>query len=298
MDEPQQVPEPHDPYGAAPDYARPEARSRRPWMIAAIVGVVVLVIGGFFGVKALAGGGSSTSTASQGPANGARGNGGRRGTVGTLQSIDGSTLTVATFNRGGNDANNAGGTTTVVTNGSTKFYKTASGALSDVKVGDRVTAMGTPDGTNGLTAQRIIDTGTTMEGQVAPGAGGRRFTGNGGPPPSDPNGGSRPDPNSFANGTVKNISGSTVTVTQQDGSTKTVATNGSTAVSVLKAVSINDLSTGQVVVVRGTTNSDGTVSATNVSEGVGVFGRGGGFGGRFGGGSGNGQPPDTGSTTQ
>src|SRR5207248_3752394 len=117
MDESQQVPEPHDPYGegAAPDYARPEARSRRPWMVAGAVGVIVLAIGGFFGVKALAGGGSSsTSTASQGPANGGPGNGARRGTVGTLQSIDGSTLTVATFARGQNNGAAAGGNTTTV----------------------------------------------------------------------------------------------------------------------------------------------------------------------------------------
>ena len=69
-------------------------------------------------------------------------------------------------------------------------------------------------------------------------------------------------------------------------------------VMVLKAVSINDLQTGQAIVVRGATNSDGTVTASNVAEGVGVFGRGGGFGGRFGGGGGNGQPPDTGTQTQ
>src|SRR5690242_2906083 len=180
MDESPQVPEPHDPYGdvPAPDYARPEARTRRPWMIAAIVAAAVLVVGGFFGVKAIAGGGStSTSTASQGTGNGP-GNGGRRGTVGTLQSIDGSTLTVATFNRGGNNAGANDGTTTVITNGSTKFYKAVSGSLSDVKTGDRVTAMGTPDGTNAVTAARIIDTGTmTADGFGGPGGGqgGRRF---------------------------------------------------------------------------------------------------------------------------
>jgi len=318
MDESPEVPESHDPYGESPagDYARPAPRSRRPWIIGGAIGVVVLAVGGFFAVSALAGGGSSssTSTAGQAPGNGQ----GRRGTIGMLQSIDGSTLTLATFNRGndnqaGANNSNGGGTTTVITNGSTKFYKTVSGALSDIKTGDRVTAMGTPDGTNAVTAARIIDTGTMVDvfggPGGGPGGGARRFrsnTQNGGSTPSSNPNVTRPDPNSFANGTVKSISGSTLTVTQQDGTTKTVNTNGSTAVSVLKAVSINDLSTGQVVVVRGTTNSDGTVTATNVSEGVGNFRRGGGFGGRSGGGGdgGNGQPADPntqtdpGSTTQ
>src|SRR4051794_41889744 len=131
MDEPQQVPEEHHPSGeAAPDYARPEPRSRRPWIIAAVAGVVVLIVGGFFGVKALAGGGSSTSTASQAPGNGQGQGRGRQGTIGTLQSIDGATLTVATFNRGGgNNAPNGGGakgrggnTTTGTQGGSTEVY--------------------------------------------------------------------------------------------------------------------------------------------------------------------------------
>jgi hypothetical protein len=91
----------------------------------------------------------------------------------------------------------------------------------------------------------------------------------------------------MANGTVKSISGTTLTVTQQDGTTKTVNTNSSTVVSVLKSVSINDLTTGQQVTVRGKTNSDGTVTASSVAEGLG--------GGRgFGGG---GQAPGPGSTT-
>jgi hypothetical protein len=307
MDEQQQAPEPHDPGEAAPDYTRPQKGSRRTWMVAGGIGVVVLAVGGFFGVKALAGGGSSTSTAAQAPANG--GGRGGRGTVGTLQSIDGSTLTVATFNRGGNGgaagsgANAAGGTTTVITNGSTKFYKTVNGALSDIKVGDRVTAMGTPAGTNTVSATRISDTGTVMD--ALGGAGGaRRFrngngNGNGTPPSSLPNGGTRPDPNSFANGTVKSISGSTLTVTQADGTAKTVNTTGSTAVSVLKTVALNDLATGQLVVVRGTTNTDGTVTASNVLQGVAGFGGGGRFGGRGGNGNGSqGNNPQSDNNTQ
>jgi len=308
MDESPQVPEQHDPYGETPaaDYARPQPQSRRKWMIPAAIGVVVVAVGGFFGVKALAGGGSSsTSTASQAPANGGGQGAGRRGTIGTLQSIDGSTLTVATFNRGGGNgaqtgnAGAAGGTTTVITNGSTKFYKIVSGALGDIKVGDRVTATGTPAGTNVVTAARVSDTGTmTAFGGPGGGGAGRSFrnNNNGSTPPSNPNGGTRPDPNSFANGTVKSISGTTLTVTDTSGATKTVDTTGSTAFSVLKPVSINDLQTGQAIVVGGKTNSDGTVTANNVVQGVGGFGGRG--GGRFGGGGGGDQTPGSGTTTQ
>jgi hypothetical protein len=298
-DDPQQPSEAHDPYGGLAQPAAPHdgggwTRSPRTWIVAAVA-IVVLVVGGVLGANALSGGGSSSaSTGAQGPGNGAgQGNPARRGTAGTLQSIDGSTLTVATFNRGAGGSNAGGGTTTVITNGSTKFSKAVTGSFSDIKAGDRVTAMGTPDGTNSVTATRITDTGTMTGAFGGGGGGGRRFggngSGNGGAPPSSlPNRGTSPDPNSFANGTVKSIAGTTLTVTQADGTAKTVNTNGSTAVSVLKAVSISDLTTGQAVTVRGTTNSDGTVTASNVVEGLGGFGRG--FGG--------GQPPATGSTTQ
>jgi hypothetical protein len=294
-DDTQQPSEAHDPYGGL---AQPSqdgggwTRSPRTWIVAAVA-LVVLVVGGFLGANALSGGGSSSaSTGAQGPGNGAgQGNPARRGTAGTLQSIDGSTLTVATFNRGANGTNAGTGTTTVLTNSSTTFAKAVTGSFSDIKVGDRVTSTGTPDGTNTLTANRITDTGTMTGAFGGQGGGGRRSggNGNGGAPPSSvPNGGTRPDPNSVANGTVKSISGTTLTVTQQDGTAKTVNTNGGTVVSVLKAVSLNDLTTGQAVTVRGKTNSDGTVTATNVVEGL---GGGRGFGG------GGGQAPGTGSTT-
>ena len=297
-DDTQQPSETHDPYGGLAQPSEPQGgggwtRSPRTWIVAAVA-LVVLVVGGVLGANALSGGGSSSaSTGAQGPGNGAgQGNPARRGTAGTLQSIDGSTLTVATFNRGAGGNNAGGGTTTVITNDSTKFYKAVTGSFSDIKAGDRVTSTGSPDGTNTLAATRITDTGTMTGAFGGQGGGGRRFGGNGNgngaaPPSSLPNGGARPDPNSAANGTVKSISGTTLTVTQQDGTTKTVNTNGSTVVSVLKSVSINELITGQPVTVRGKTNSDGTVTATNVAEGVG--------GGRgFGGG---GQAPRTGSTT-
>src|SRR4051794_25757410 len=177
MDESAQTPDPRNPVGETPatEYAPPERRARRPWVIAAVVGVIVVIVGAIFGVKALAGGGSSSSasTASQGQA---QGNRGRRGTIGMLQSIDGSTLTVATFNRGGGHTNGggagaAGGTTTVPPTVPTRFYKGAGGPLSDVKVGARVTARGTPAGDNAVTAERITDTGTMNAGFGGPGGG-------------------------------------------------------------------------------------------------------------------------------
>lgn len=277
-------PEPVEPEPSATPPPPPATKNRRAWWIAAAV--AVLVVGGaLLGAKLLSGG--SNASASTRPANAVGGpNGlGRGGSFGTLQSIDGATLTVATFN---------GQTTAVVTTNSTKFFKSATGALSDIKVGDRVTAMGTPNGTNALTAQQITD-----QGNAAPGFGQRQrppANGNGNGngnrinrfPNGAPNGappavrGPAFDPNSFANGTVKSISGDTVVVTQRDGSTKTVTTSPTTTINVFKAATLKDLVTGQQVIVTGKTDKNGTLAATSVREGD--FGTAFGFGRRFQGG--------------
>jgi hypothetical protein len=265
-----------------------QGRSRRTWLMAGLA-VVVLIVGAIVGVKVAGGGKSSATTASaqnggQG-APGAGGRGGGRGTVGTLQSVDGQTLTVATRN---------GNTTTVITSSSTKFAKAVTGALSDIKVGDRVSARGTADGTS-VAAQRITDSGTTNMGFGGGGFGGggqgRRPGGNA-PPGSVPNS-TRPDNGAFATGTVKSISGSILTVAQNDGTTKTVTTSPSTVVSIVKASSLQDLATGQTVTIQGKTNTDGTVTATAVEEGLAGFGPGrGGPGGP----GGQGGPPAAGAS--
>jgi hypothetical protein len=235
-------------------------RSRRTWLIAGLA-VVVLAVGGFAGAKAVSGGSGATAASAQSAGQNAGAAGGR-GTVGTLQSVDGTTLTVATRN---------GSTTTVITSSSTKFAKAVTGALTDIKVGDRVNARGTADGA-AIAAQRITDSGTLG---IAFGGGGQgRRPGGGGTPPSTAPGVTRPDNAAGATGTVKAITGSTLTVAQNDGTTKTVTTSASTAVSVVKASSLQDLTTGQTVMVQGKTNSDGTVTATAVEEGLGGFGPG------------------------
>jgi hypothetical protein len=265
-----------------------QGRSRRTWLIAGLA-VVVLAVGGFVGAKVVSGGKSNATTASaQNPGQGGPGAGGRgggRGTFGTLQSVDGPTLTVATRN----------GNTTVVTSSSTRFAKAVTGAVSDIEVGDRISARGTADGTN-VAAERITDSGTTDMGFGGFGGGGggqgRRPGGNA--PPSSVPGGTRPVNGTFAVGTVKTISGSTLTVAQNDGTTKTVTTSASTVVSIVKSSSLQDLTTGQMVTVQGKTNSDGTVTATAVEEGLGGFGPG---RGGPGGAGGPGGPPAAGTSS-
>jgi hypothetical protein len=248
-------------------------RGRRTWVIVGVA-VVVLGVGAFVGVKAASGGGSkATTAAAQAPADGGQQGTRRGGTFGTLKSIDGPNLTIETGN---------GNTMVATTSSSTRFTKTVPGAFSDIKVGDRVIAMGAPNGTDAITAERITDNGTMSGALGEPGRGpgqGRRFNGSA-PPPSGSNGqngGTRPDAGGFAGGTVKSISGTTLTLTGPNNQAMTVSTTPTTAVSVLKQVSVGDLTVGQPVVVRGPTNSDGTITANTVQEGAAGFMR------RFGG---------------
>jgi hypothetical protein len=58
-----------------------------------------------------------------------------------------------------------------------------------------------------------------------------------------------------------------ITVKTSDGSTKIILVSGSTSISLTTEGSVSDLATGEPVVVSGTTNTDGTVTATNIRLG-------------------------------
>ena len=68
-------------------------------------------------------------------------------------------------------------------------------------------------------------------------------------------------------GTVTVVSGNTIYVTAADGSVYTVTTNGSTAISIAQTGTISQLKPGQKVVVSGSGDNNGNVTATSITAG-------------------------------
>ncbi|HEV2339181.1 MAG TPA: DUF5666 domain-containing protein [Patescibacteria group bacterium] len=66
-------------------------------------------------------------------------------------------------------------------------------------------------------------------------------------------------------GQILSVSGNTMTVKLRDGSSKIVLLSGSTNLMKLAKAAASDLNTGETVMIMGTTNSDGSVTAQNVS---------------------------------
>ncbi|WP_051732292.1 DUF5666 domain-containing protein [Kitasatospora phosalacinea] len=88
----------------------------------------------------------------------------------------------------------------------------------------------------------------------------------------------------FTRGTVKSVDGSTVYLTEANGTTVKITTGDSTKVTTTKEGKVGDLQPGQTVTVVGSKAGDGSYSATQLTEG----GAPGGFGGRSGGNGGSG----------
>jgi hypothetical protein len=68
-----------------------------------------------------------------------------------------------------------------------------------------------------------------------------------------------------ASGTIDSISGSTITVKSTSGTTETVTIGSSTTITKSQTMAASDLVTGQTISVMGTTNSDGSVTARNIT---------------------------------
>jgi hypothetical protein len=294
-DEPALTPEPLGPPepAAAGDFwgdgeapAAPRPARRRTWRTWLVAGVGAAAIGGatVVGINA-ASSDSSLASAAAGTNNatggaGAFGPGGAGGQPGgapgqgpgaggTITAIDGSTVTIKDL---------SGSTTKVVTTSSTTVTKTASGALSDIQLGDHVVVTGTGTASK-IAAQRVDDLGATS---------GATSDGRGGPGPSaNANAGAN---TGVTSGTVAAIDGSTLTVTVTDssgtsGASITITTSSATTYTVEHSIAVSDLAVGDQIMVVGTT-TNGAVAATRIRDGVAAGAGGGPMGGPPGGGNG------------
>lgn len=119
---------------------------------------------------------------------------------------------------------------------------------------------------------RSANAGGFSRGANSNGAGGAGFAGGG-----------------FTSGTIVSVTGNTMVVKAQDGTTKTVTATGTTTVSKTTKTTLSKLKAGQTVTVIGFPGSNGDIAATSVSEGANRRG----FGARPGGT----RSPASGSTT-
>jgi hypothetical protein len=71
----------------------------------------------------------------------------------------------------------------------------------------------------------------------------------------------------FTTGTVSRVDGDTLYLETSDGDTVKVVTDGDTQIQVSEDAKLGDLPTGSTVVVQGTSNDEGVVEATRISEG-------------------------------
>ncbi len=245
--------EPSASYPLTPPAPASARRSRLAAAAALTGGAVALALGAFFiGHATAGGGGSSPEPISTANAVNAAADAGTssaaqctvpNATAGTLKAVNGTTLTIT--NRSGQDV-------TVTTSSSTTIVKVESGTVGDITPGQVIGVHGTSSGQNAITADdiAIIPSQKVPDlGQLPPGVGrlGQRL--------------------GLAFGTVKGVSGNTITVQEPDGTSITVTTSSTTKVQKAVTVQPKDLTVGQPVAATGTAGSNGSIAAKYVVQG-------------------------------
>lgn len=231
------------------------------------------------------------------------------GTSGTVEAVDGDTISVR------DDSDEL---VEVTATSETEVVEVVEGSVEDLAVGDNVLVVGEADDDGVVAASSITDSGDQAATVGGPGGGftppeGMELPEGGGPPEgmSIPEGMSLPEgmeppdgagsggPGAFTPptaGEITAIDGSTVTVETAEGDAVTVTVDEATTVTVSSAIAVADLAEGDAVVVVGET-SDGVVSALSIRAGDPDL-LASGLGGRPGGPGGPGQPAgDTATTT-
>jgi hypothetical protein len=270
---------------------------------------VVITVLAIIGIKAASDDAAAVDTAAAQPNGGDApvngfGPGGFPGgggvTIGEIQSVDGSSITVK---------DQSGQTTKVATTDATRVTSTETGTVGDLKVGDNVSVSGSGAAAQ-LSADRVTDSGDVpatagfgsgrggFAGQGDPSSGRAAYGGvpanRGGQSPGEgqvpsgvgapngqaPNGRERPNgsgqftPPTFVVGTIASIDESTITVRTTSG-TSTVTLSDSTVISTVTTIAVSDLEVGESVLATGEAK-DGAMTATSITSGEVGFGFGGG----------------------
>jgi hypothetical protein len=191
---------------------------------------------------------SSTPAATQGFGRG-------QGASGTLSSINGTTLTLAT----------AQGNVTVSASSGVAVERTESGTISDLKVGEVVTVIGAADA-NGVIAAGTVDAIPQLQGAlsalpsgVAPGS--RRTPAAGGTASSNFLNGS----GAGTLGTIASINGNTFTLNDAQGQ-ETVDIGSDTVIQKTVSGTFSDLQPGDFLTVVGSTDANGAITATRITD--------------------------------
>lgn len=250
-----------------------QPNAARTWLVAGVASLAVLGAG-VFGVKAFAQNDKADANTLNASANSPTGSATVRqfGNAGKITQIDGDSFTLQTTDFNGNTS-----TVKVSTDSKTKFRDTVKGAVTDLKVGQTIIANGTTaDGV--LTAERIsqademrrLRSSTNGSGADGP----RQFSGaqappmiqNGQTPSGNVSAGGPPADGSFAAGKITKIDGDTITISDNDGTSKTIKATSSTTVMVTKTIKLSNLKVGDDVRVGGETKN-GVLPADTVTRG-------------------------------
>lgn len=130
--------------------------------------------------------------------------------------------------------------------------------------GGRAAGGGTPSAAE---AMKVVSNLTAAERQAL-----AQSTGGTGTATGAPTGGLTGAGGNMTSGSIVSSDANSLTVKLTDGSTKIVLFSDSTTISVSKGGSSADLTAGQTVRVNGTTNSDGSITASNIQCGTAAAG--------------------------
>lgn len=176
--------------------------------------------------------------------------------TGTIQSISGNTLLITTMR---------GNTTKATYSSSTRFTRQSSTTVSSLKEGVPVTVVITQNADNTYTATRIMLTnGSFQVRRQGTNANTNCFN------RSRPNRSGSTQPSGTTNtrgvaGTVGQMNGNTLTVTDVQGSDYTMTITSTTQIEQTSTASAADLKTGQAVTVSGSPDGQGGINARTVT---------------------------------